>query len=445
MVPLDIQQGTLPAVDPQLNNPRLRGGFVNLKKQIQLHPNIDKLFDFSNARASFESTFQKRTIVVTQGEVFYIENNSINVVGPIIATASAVRLAENTANEITIVNGAGAWVFSQETNSFVKLNSANNGFDIENPVDVTVLNTITVVVGGTDKRWIVSEANNALEFGGNEVVVTDNSVGNLTGCEDLNNNLFIFGTGGIQRWVPSIERLPTDFPFTQDPTYRDDYGCVSTGSLITDNNQLFYLSQEGKVRMMTDQGRGDITNDGIENIIRNFTDPTNSFGSYYYHKGYYFYSLSFPDNKNTFVYCPKAKRWSESDQLWLGFSGNALLVDGVYEINSDFTVNGKTLVIQTPYFMPKLTNLYARSVLGSVLLEITQGKNESDDTQVCFLQISKDNIVYGNSVSRRLSATAKRLFQFRWYLNVANNGFSLRFTLQLKQDIACRSAFISLS
>ena len=69
---------------------------------------------------------------------------------------------------------------------------AHHGFDIDHPMDVTSLDTFLIVVGGVDKRWIVSNANDALTWAANEVIETDVRVGDLIGVEQLDNNLFIF-------------------------------------------------------------------------------------------------------------------------------------------------------------------------------------------------------------------------------------------------------------
>lgn len=440
-VPFPIDVGTLPATDPQVNNPRLQGAFVNREGQIQLFPNLRKLFDFNELQTIFKSTFRDRIIVVTERKVFYIEGGATIEVGDILGSSFETRVAENQANQVTIVNGAGAWVFNQRNGNFIQLTSGANGFTLENPVDVVVLNTITVVVGGDDKIWIVSLPNNALAYNANQIIVTDDSLGNLTGVQDLDNNLFIFGTGGVQRWVPATERLTTDFPFSQDPTYRDEYGCISTATLVSDNNELFYLSNNGQIRHMTPQARGTITNDGIERIITTF-NADKAFGSYFYHKGYYLYFISFVDNDNGFVYCPMSKKWSENDDKWLVFSGGFVgLADGVYDLTSDFS-NGQEVVIQSSYVYPKAPNLELRTRLGAVILEITQGKDNPATDQTCFLQLSKDNVVYSNRVARILSPVGRRLFQFRWYMNFTNTAFSLRFTLELRQDIVIKNAYV---
>lgn len=442
MIPIDLSQGTLPSNDLQVNNPRLRNAYITTEKTIQLLPALKLLESISPLRAIHSSTFKDRIIVATQSEVFYIQENAINKVGDIISTVFPIRMAENGQNQVTIVNGSGAWVFDQNTTGFSQLNSASNGFDITNPVDVTVLNTITVIVGGTDKEWIVSEANDAVQYGAQEVKETDESLGNLSGVEHLNNNLFILGERGMQRWVPSIERTPTSFPFTEDPTYRDEFGCISTASLVSRYNYFLYLTPNGEVRLMTDQGSRTVTNDGLQILIAELPDIKSAQGGFFYYKGDYFYSLSFTDN--TFIYSVLSNRWSEYDKTIVGttITNRIALKEGVFELSSDFTGDQyTTITIQSPVTVPKKTTPYLRTLLSSVFLDITQGKGQTKDDERAQLQLSYDNIRYGNRVSKKLSPTAKRLNQLRWYMNVANNQFSFRFTLIIKSDITIKSAW----
>ncbi len=447
MQQLPIDTGTLPAVDPQVSNPRLRGAFVNPKKEIQLLPHLTLNRSVPGIQAIFKSTFNDRIIYATQSEVFYIENDNVNKAGDIISASAPIRMDENTQNQVVIVNGSGAWVFNQRTTGFSQLTAAANGFDIDNPVDVAVLDTFMVVVGGKDRKWIASNANDATTYDANTVITTDNTMGDLTGVQDLDNNLFIFGERGVQRWIPGIERTPNSLPFSQDPTFRDEYGCVSTGSLLSQNNELFYLSQDGQIRMMTAQGANTISNDGIENIINSYTDVKFSKGSYWYHKGHFLYQLTFEPNTNAFVYCSKAQKWSESgdNDLITGFSEFAIQSDGIYELDTNYADAYKKVVIQTPYIKPKLNDLSQRPTLGSVFLEMTQGKNGSPEVQSCFLQVSKDNILYGNRVRRLLSKVGNRLFQLRWYMNIANTGFTMRFELQLRQDVVIQTAWVTFN
>lgn len=444
MISIPLNVGSLPSVDLQANNPRLRNGFVNEKNEIQLLPNVALTQSLSGLRGILKSAYRERFILVTFNEVFYLEYGALIKVGEIIHSFNPIRLEENLQFQVTIVNGTGAWVFSQLTASFAKLSVAN-GFDIDNPTDVTVLNTFTIITGGSDRKWIVSDANNALVYNANEVIEGDTKVGDLMGVRALNNNLFIFGEGAVQRWVPSIERVPNSFPFTEDPSYRNEFGCISTASLVSDKNEIFYLSENGQVQHMNDEGYRTVTNDGISTIINSYSDINKGFGSYFYWKGYYFYQLTFLDSGTAWLYSSALKKWCESDTLILGFDQEAVLTAGLYQLTNDYTDAFHPIVIQTPYMDFSENNMQARSSINGILLQLTQGKSNLSETQVCDLQISKDNVLYGNHVRRKLAPIAKRLRQLWWFLNYTNTGFSLRFTFRLKDDLTIKKAEYSIN
>ena len=441
MKPIPLTDGTRPSVDRQVNNPRLTGGFINAEKEIQLLPHTTLETALTNASAIFQSSFNDRLILVLGNDVFYLEKGALVEVGTMANSTFIPRLAENEQGQVCIVTGVEAWIFNQSANSFFKLNSANNGFDLNYPTDVTSLDTFLIVVGGQEKKWIVSNANDAVTWGANEVIETDVEVGNLIGVESLDNNLYIFGTGGVERWVPSIERVPNSFPFSQDPSYRDEYGCGSTASLISQNNELFYLTPQGQIRRMGMTGRATITNDGIENLINGYQDLNQARGSYFYWKGVYLYQISFTTDKIALIYCSASNTFSESIDMIIGFDTYALKNDGIYTLDTDYTTDYYRLAIQTPYIKPNQSNLPQRVVLNRVLLEMTQGKASNDTKQRCFLSISQDNVLFSNKVWRTFSSTAKRLHQFRWHMNVANTGFCLKFELLTKTDIAIISAW----
>ena len=446
MLDIPISMGSLPSVDLQVNNPRLRNAFVNDKEEVQLLPNIAEIVALGNTRAILKSSYRDRWIIATFSEIFYLENDVLTKVGDITYSTAAVRMDENLQNQVGIANGSGAWVYSQRTPAFEKLDNTN-GFTLSNPTDVTVLDTIMVFTGGDDKAWIVSEADNALVYNANQVIPGDTRMGRLVGVRALDNNLFIFGEGAVQRWLPDIQRLPISFPFTEDPSYRDEYGCKSTASLLSQNNEIYYLTSNGQIRLMKSSGFEIITNDGISNIINQYSDQASAFGSYYYHKGAYLYHLSFPDTETSWIYHHTSKKWSESDELIIGsdeifISQDQLVItkDGVYQLTSDYSDGYWEVVIQTPYMDFSHNAPAQRSILNNVLLLVTQGKSALSGDQICDLQLSKDNILYGNRVRRRFGGVAQRLRQLRWYMNYTNTHFSMRFIFQLKEDITIKNA-----
>jgi len=433
--PINISQGTLPNTDIQVSNPRLKEAFVTAESHIQPLPNLTQEIALSDVRAVYRSTITSDLFAVASGDFLKIDGSQAVNIASIGQTNLAIRIAENAQGQIVIVDGVRAYAYDQNSQSFEVL-GLQNGFDFTEAVDVTELNTFIIIVGkiGQESRWIVSTANNAFTYNGQEVVLTDNSLGELTGVEHWNNNLFIFGLQGVQRWIPSIERTTFDFPFSQDPSFRDELGCISTASLVSENNRMFFLTENGQVKVYDkEKGQGIITNDGLEKLFTSY-NTAKAQGSYFYFEGYYFYILSFINDNISFVYCPKTNKWSETNQLWVGYQtrsvrGDVALKDGIYSLTDDYS-GGKQITIQTDYFYLS-KQLTDRAILSEIILNITQGKGETNKTEKAFLSISKDNILYGNSVSRNLSKTAERLRQLKWNHTVSNYGVSLRFELSI--------------
>ena len=158
-------------------------------------------------------------------------------------------------------------------------------------------------------------------------------------------------------------------------------------------------------------------------------------------------SLFYEKVKNiSLIYSSSTKKWAESKIDLLGVEGEyAILSDGIYTLSSDYSSDYYELILKTPYFEPKKPDLHTRAVLNSVILDITQGKATADFSEKCQLQLSKDNVVFSKRVTRPLSKTGNRLFQFRWYMNYVNSGFSLRFTLQVRRDITIKALYVDIN
>lgn len=448
---INIAIGSSPDTDIQANNPRLLNGFVQTNGEIRLLPALVNLSELEGIESIFRSTFENRLIIATHTNLYYYTNNALTHVANMPFFGYPIRMAENAANQICIVNGSMCWIFDQKNDTFTELNSSTHGFDLTNPRDVTAINTLFVVVGGTELKWIVSTPNNGFVWGGNEVITTDSSVGSLIGVAVLDNNLFIFGEGAIQRWVPSILRSPQDFPFAQDPSYQDEYGLKSTYSLVSKNNGIFYLSYNGQIRHISPQGRQTINAPGIQTLINEYTGLEQTKASYFYFQSHWFYQLTFEKEGKSWVYCVDSKTWCESTELILGNSVAqneehiVFLSDGLYELSSDFSDSYKNLSLQTQVIPISGVEVERRKVLGKVILDITQGKSEYSEFEKAFLSLSKDNISFTNSVGTHLSALGDRLSKLNWHMNYVAPAVTLLLTLHVKTDIVIKNCIVSIN
>ena len=442
---VDITQGSSPAINTRVDNPRLHNMYVAKDGSINRLPSLKSLVQIDNILAIHETTYNGGSyIVATAGQLLRVDSiGGVNPLSTIKTAQEVVRIAENQQNEVTIVTGANAYVYQQKTSKITTL-SATQGFDLINPVDVKVLETITIIIGGQDKKWVASSPNNALLYGEDDVVVTDESMGNLVGCAELDNNLFVFGMTGIQRWLPALERTQYDFPFRQDTSYRSEFGCISTGSIVGRIDEIYYLASNFTVRSLSLSGDGIVSNDGMPVIISEYEEVSFSRGSVLYYQGQYFYQLTFLKSATAWVFNQSSRKWSESDDLIIdsssgvSFNENAVVTtDDVYLLTSVHTK--KALILQTPVMLQPGSTENIRSTLSGVRVNLIQGLSQEVSPQKIELAISKDNLRFSNHVTRTLGRVGETQQTVTWRMNITAQQFTFEIRYYGDMNLTIRS------
>lgn len=428
-----INKGSSPAVVSQVNNPRLINMYVDTDGLYRL-PYLDVFSLIPDCLFVFSTAFEGGSrIVVTKSQALRLFNDgSTQLIGEVNVIGNNIRADENPDAQITITTGGGAYVIDQKKSTFTKLGKTQ-GFDILNPIGVVVLNTFTVIVGGADKKWIISSPNNALQYNTNDIRLTDAALGNLTGIQELKNNLFIFGENSSQRWIPSTERTSYDFPFSIDPSFRTAYGCVSPASLISTGENIYFLGNNNIVQSLSEQGLVEITDAGIGKKMSAEKDINFSSGAYFYYNNHYFYCLTF--NNISWVYCEQTKKWSESTSLINSADEEIVTtISGVFTLSDVFKQN-TFLELTTEVLYPQNISSYERTALNAVNLNITQGIESIPEPQYIDLSISRDNVNFSNDVRRRIAPTGKRECVNIWKMNLAANQFTIRFRYDGKLNL----------
>tara|TARA_R110000787_G_scaffold21425_6_gene63402 strand:- start:12806 stop:14071 length:1266 start_codon:yes stop_codon:yes gene_type:complete len=414
---------------------------------------LDSMSAISDVLAVHETTYLGGAyIVATKSSLLRVDSGgNVSRLSDIKTSGVTVRMSENQQNEVIIVTGSNAYVYKQKETSepFVQLGTAQ-GFDLNNPVDVVVINTFAIIIGGQDKKWALSSPNNAVAYSTNDIFLTDESMGELTGCAELDNNLFIFGKNGIQRWVPGISRTPEDFPFEQDSNFRKKYGAVSTGSIVSETDRVYFMSSASQVMSLSIQGLEEITTAGISNQLASYVNPQFSRGSIYNYRGSYFYHLTFPEDNASWVFCESSKTWSESDILILDSAAKialnlnvVILSDGIYQLTKSHS--SRLLEINTDVILgPDSTQSY-RDALNAVKLDLVQGLPQAVEPQYIELALSTDNLYFGNRVNQSIGLTGKRLTTTRWRMNVLGEQFTLNFRYYGSLDLTIRRLTVDIN
>lgn len=444
-VPLNV--GTMPDWNIRLGNPQLKNMYYN-NGHLYCSPGLVALAAIPNVRAMHYSAYQQGSyIVVTNTAVYTVSlGGAIDFISSIVYTGAAVKIDENLQNQVTIVDGGGsyAYVYDQRAKSFTKIGTAQGlNQRLITIVGVVVINTFTILI--SKEGWFqISNPNNALDYNEAYVNEMDPSLTSGVGVASLDNNLYILGTTGIERWEPGLTNNYA-FPFTRDSNYRTDYGVASAGSIVRAIDEIYFLSSyyvpmvlnSGGARELIadsqfDEGGRSQKSAGIARIIGGYQDVTTCFGSFYSNRGNYFYHLTFLAEGISWVCNSKNKVWAYSDDL-ITAAPQKEIQEAVGSSNGLYQLSDTPIVGQEKHrlFIPERQLLYKgiypnRSTLSGIEVRMVQGNLQTNSTgtyenpnyQYLQLSLSIDGLTYGNIIEAPIGQTGERQAVSTWNCNI---------------------------
>lgn len=437
-----INQGTLPAVNEQVSNPYLYNLFVSSGAVNRLY-GLNLIIAISDILAIHYTNYNNGSYFIATKDqwLMYKLNDDPSKVYDYKYSGNAIRVSENANNQLTIVDGVNAYVYSMDRSGpdAVDVLGSAQGFDIESPTDTIVIDTKTIIVGSTS--WALSSVNNALVYNGNDVRVIDSSLGKIVGCGKLNNTMYIFGQRGIQQWVESSAATTFNFPFSLNEQFQRDYGALYIATIQSNDDVLMFVGSDYHVRGITDQGLEVFTNEGHANYLSKQDGIESSLASFLYYKGSYFYHLTIANMG--FTLCTSSKTWSNNDKLILGSTKNiardGLVVtgDNVSTLTSDHT--SELCEIVSPVIDKPPAILKDRFSISAFELMLTAGMSHVDDTEFVELLVSKDNVSWSNSLRKPMPQTGQRQQIIKWFNSFSTNQVTARVRYYGKSDLSFKS------
>lgn len=440
-----LTAGTLPDFNTRLGNAQLLNMYVNDGKLYCL-PGLARISSLTNIRAMHYTPYNNGAyIVVTNTAVYKIGLNGTQILlSTITYTGKAVKIDENLQNQITIVDGGGnyAYVYAQRLSIFTKI-GATQGIDarMATIVGVVVINAFTILLS-QEGFFQISDADNAISYPANYIAQMESTLTLGVGLATLDNNLYIFGTTGIERWEPGLTN-PYNFPFTRDSNYRTDYGAVSAASIVRTIDVVYFLSNYYIPTELSIQGAREIISGdlnmgqsekspGIARILGSYQDVENCFGSFYTNKGNFFYQLTFLTSQKAWVVNTKNNIWCNSDDLITTAPQKEIMevvatLSGIYQLTN-------TPIVGVPkhrLFIPTRFPLYKgiqpnRSTINGAEVRMVQGNLQTNSTgeylnpnnQLMQLSFSMDGLTFGNIVSSPIGKTGERQSVTTWNTNI---------------------------
>lgn len=440
-VELAINRGERPDWQPRINYPKLFNMFVGESGHAYTDPGLSQLSADApddNTRAIWRTPYKGGyDIVVTNTQVLRValDGQSYIVVADITNSGQAVQIDENEQNQIIIVDGRNAYVYAQQATppTFTTL-SSTEGFNFTAPISVTVLNNIGIVLDGATNSWTVSGPNNLLDWPVLDYVLLDSTLTKGVSLETLGNNLFIFGTTGIERWVPNTGNNPYIFPFDKDTSYRQDFGAISTNGVIRGFNEIYFLSSKYVPMSLSVQGLAELADAdyraGLAKILSDYPDVTDCEASFYTFKGNYFFTMTFIDSGVCWRYCINSKTYSRGDDLIISALRTYQTVatpDGIFNLVETPQINKKREIVLDTY-RPYKGQQPSRSSLLGLDVQMIQGllHNTQENLELSFSLDGQQ--VWTNIVTCPIGRTGERNAQTTWRMNITCKEYTPRIT-----------------
>jgi hypothetical protein len=454
-IELAINRGERPDWEKRINYPKLFNWFVGESGYVYTDPGLESFspdIPDDNTRAIWYSDYKGgRYFAVTTSQILEIslDGQSFNVIADIQNSGSAVQIDENEQHQVGIVDGRKMYVYAQEADppTFTIL-SSGQGFELTSPISFCVLNNIGIVLDRSTNTWIISSPNNLLDWPALDFVAQlDSTLTQGVSLETLSNNLFIFGTTGIERWVPNTGNNPYIFPFDKDTSYRQDFGAISTNGVIRGFNEIFFLSSKFVPMSLSVSGLQELAEPdyraGLAKIISNYPDVDKCEASFYSFKGNYIFTMTFQESGVCWRYCLNSKTYSRGDDLIISALRSYQVVatpDGIFNLVELPQEDKQRTIILDSIRQYKGQQPSRNSLLGFDV-QIIQGLLHNDEEQL-ELSFSLDGQqTWTNIVNRPIGATGERNAQTTWKMNITGKEFTPRISYYGSLPITIKQIF----
>lgn len=283
----------------------------------------------NHGRAIFYSNINQVFVGVFDLSVytFYLNYNAVTQtysisglfeIGVITNPNDNVYISENNAGQVAIVDGSLIYIWDKTQS---------------NPFQTPVLDFTPNYITFHDSRficsvqgsytWRISASENGLSWSNSADAA---SVGYLQTKPDFTkavlrfpsrgNMIFVFGSNVTEAWFDVGYQL---FPYQRTQSFNIDYGCLSAPSIAYVDELVVWLGKNetsGPIILASTGGMPEkITTDGIDYLLSQLIDPSDSEAFMYRQDGHLFYHINFyTDNLSLFYDFNTNKFYHASDE-----------------------------------------------------------------------------------------------------------------------------------
>lgn len=407
--------------------------------------NVATISAGTRGRGLYSSDRYQQMIAVIDNSVYEINKNlGVNKIGNIGSFNGDVFIAENNANQIAICDKVNLYIFNYVDNTFQKVTFAADDDFI--PAYIAFQDGYFIAANSGKAEWRLSDPNDGLTWPPNpenvgEFQTKPDKVLATIPFPGQGGLLFVFGGTVIESWKDTGQQL---FPYVRDNNFNIDYGCLNPATIALGDKIIVWLGaneKSGPVIMYSQGGPAQqISNDGINFLFAELTNPRNSYGFLFKQDGHLIYQFTFPDDNLSMAYDFNTQKFfTLTDEKMnyhiakrvVYFNNNYYFVafnDGnLYELNSDYTTYDGAEIPRIRITKTKRTPTADRFIVRNLTFPLEQG--DDGEPAVVDLSLSKDGgQTFGNSLRKELNPVGVRLNQ----LNYPNLGAANEFIAQFR-------------
>lgn len=414
IINVPINKGYLPNWNTRLGEPDLVNMFVGQRGDLYPNPGLSLLSTIINIRKIHFTPYKEGSyIVVTNNNLLRVSlTGNVSIISTILNPSGLqVQIAENLQNQIAISDGKKGYVYDQNLEVFTTLGTANN-FAITAPISVISLNSYIIFLG-SDGVWQVSLPNQAVQYDPEGLQKIDSSLTMAKCLSTVDNNLFIFGLTGIERWIPTLNTNVYLFPFQKDTNYKKDFGAISSACVANGINKIYFLSSRFIPMSLDSQGmlelpqKEDVT--GISKVISEYPEKELCLGSFYSFRGNYFFQITFEKKGISFIYNQNSNTLTRSDDLIISAAQDHEVVvkrNNVYTLSLETDYKKRTLITERLVLYKDQGN--SRNILSGIEVRMVQGYSQTVEPQLLEFSLSLDSQSWLNVVRIPFGLTGER-------------------------------------
>lgn len=267
-------------------------------------PGAEEWATFTSGRVRGMHVALDSVFVVCGQRIFRVAANQVVTDCGVVPGIEPVSMSDNGVQVITVTPVSGAaFVTTIATNTTAQVTS----IDYELSVAVDVLDGYAIFAKKDSYEFFVSAINDATSFAGDEASAEANP-DNIVTLRRLGREVWLFGERTLEVWQNIGD---ADFPLARASGGVIERGCIAPFSVARGANAIFWLGDDKVVYLGSNLSATRISTHAIEQAIAGLTVVSDARAWFYEQEGHQFYILTFPTERECFVFDLTTRSWHE--------------------------------------------------------------------------------------------------------------------------------------